>query len=115
MVPFLEKNENTTCQEAGDMVIYSLVTGGRSNEAIAVAGSGRKLVCRNGRRGRLKICCGQPRVGSSPTTSMKLKTGNPKRECQNCLTLSKNLRCSFTFLYSADHSNRRVRRRILFF
>ena len=23
--------------------------------------------CRNGRRGRLKICCGQPRVGSSPT------------------------------------------------
>ena len=24
-------------------------------------------VCRNGRRGRLKICCGQPRVGSSPT------------------------------------------------
>ena len=22
--------------------------------------------CRNGRRGRLKICCGQPRMGSSP-------------------------------------------------
>lgn len=22
--------------------------------------------CRNGRRGRLKICCGQPRAGSSP-------------------------------------------------
>ena len=26
-----------------------------------------KPACRNGRRGRLKICCGQPRVGSSPT------------------------------------------------
>ena len=27
--------------------------------------------CRNGRRGRLKICCGQPRVGSSPTVGIK--------------------------------------------
>ena len=27
--------------------------------------------CRNGRRGRLKICCGQPRVGSSPTAGIK--------------------------------------------
>ena len=28
--------------------------------------------CRNGRRGRLKICCGQPRMGSSPIAgSMK--------------------------------------------
>ena len=27
----------------------------------------RMPACRNGRRGRLKICCGQPRVGSSPT------------------------------------------------
>ena len=26
----------------------------------------RKPACRNGRRGRLKICCGQPRMGSSP-------------------------------------------------
>lgn len=26
--------------------------------------------CRNGRRGRLKICCGQPRVGSSPTAGI---------------------------------------------
>ncbi len=34
------------------------------------------LVCRNGRRGRLKICCGQPRVGSSPTTSIDEKSEN---------------------------------------
>ena len=27
--------------------------------------------CRNGRRGRLKICCGQPRAGSSPAAGMK--------------------------------------------
>ena len=27
----------------------------------------RKPMCRNGRRGRLKICCRQLRVGSSPT------------------------------------------------
>ena len=27
------------------------------------------LVCRNGRRGRLKIFCGRPRAGSSPATS----------------------------------------------
>ena len=26
--------------------------------------------CRNGRRGRLKICCGQPRAGSSPAAGM---------------------------------------------
>lgn len=33
--------------------------------------------CRNGRRGRLKICCGQPRAGSSPAAgslSMALKS-----------------------------------------
>ncbi len=35
------------------------------------------LVCRNGRRGRLKICCGQPRVGSSPTTSIDEKSEIP--------------------------------------
>ena len=35
------------------------------------------LVCRNGRRGRLKICCGQPRVGSSPTTSIDKKSEIP--------------------------------------
>ena len=29
-------------------------------------------VCRNGRRGRLKIFCGQLRVGSSPTTGMNI-------------------------------------------
>lgn len=29
------------------------------------------LVWRNGRRSRLKICRGQPCVGSSPTTSIK--------------------------------------------
>ena len=28
-------------------------------------------VCRNGRRDRLKICCQQWRVGSSPTTGTK--------------------------------------------
>ena len=33
--------------------------------------------CRNGRRGRLKICCGQPRVGSSPTTSIDKKSEIP--------------------------------------
>ena len=27
--------------------------------------------CRNGRRGRLKICCGQPRAGSSPAAGSK--------------------------------------------
>ena len=27
--------------------------------------------CRNGRRGRLKICCGQPRMGSSPIAGIK--------------------------------------------
>ncbi len=33
-------------------------------------------VCRNGRRGRLKICCQQWRVGSSPTTGTKIdRTG----------------------------------------
>ena len=28
--------------------------------------------CRNGRRGRLKICCGQPRAGSSPAAGIKI-------------------------------------------
>ena len=27
--------------------------------------------CRNGRLGRLKICCGQPRMGSSPIAGSK--------------------------------------------
>ena len=31
--------------------------------------------CRNGRRGRLKICCGQPRAGSSPAAG-SIKTPN---------------------------------------
>ncbi len=31
-------------------------------------------VCRNGRRGRLKICCMRVRVGSSPTTGTKSVT-----------------------------------------
>lgn len=30
-----------------------------------------KPACRNGRRGRLKICCGQPRAGSSPAAGIR--------------------------------------------
>ena len=30
-----------------------------------------KPACRNGRRGRLKICCGQPRAGSSPAAGIE--------------------------------------------
>ena len=36
-------------------------------------------VCRNGRRGRLKICCRQLRVGSSPTTGSLNIYGCPRR------------------------------------
>ena len=32
--------------------------------------------CRNGRRGRLKICCGQPRAGSSPAAGIKILEKN---------------------------------------
>ena len=35
--------------------------------------------CRNGRRGRLKICCGQPRAGSSPAAGSKPTTGNVEK------------------------------------
>ena len=35
--------------------------------------------CRNGRRGRLKICCGQPRMGSSPIA------GSFYRESKCCI------------------------------
>ena len=42
-----------SCQIGTDMLIYNSVV--------------KDLpACRNGRRGRLKICCGQPRMGSSP-------------------------------------------------
>ncbi len=42
-----------SCQIGTDMLIYNSVV-----EDLPA--------CRNGRRGRLKICCGQPRMGSSP-------------------------------------------------
>ena len=32
--------------------------------------------CRNGRRGRLKICCGQPRAGSSPAAGINILEKN---------------------------------------
>ena len=35
--------------------------------------------CRNGRRGRLKICCGQPRMGSSPIAGSFMNEESMKR------------------------------------
>ena len=47
-----------SCQIGTDMLIYNSVV--------------KDLpACRNGRRGRLKICCGQPRMGSSPIAGSK--------------------------------------------
>ncbi len=47
-----------SCQIETDMLIYNSVV--------------KDLpACRNGRRGRLKICCGQPRAGSSPAAGSK--------------------------------------------
>ena len=39
-------------------------------------------VCRNGRRDRLKICCQQWRVGSSPTTGTKKKRQFSTEDCR---------------------------------
>ena len=47
-----------SCQIETDMLIYNSVV-----EDLPA--------CRNGRRGRLKICCGQPRAGSSPAAGSK--------------------------------------------
>ena len=47
-----------SCQIETDMLIYNSVV-----EDLPA--------CRNGRRGRLKICCGQPRMGSSPIAGSK--------------------------------------------
>ena len=44
---------------------------------------GRMPACRNGRRGRLKICCGQPRAGSSPAAGIS----NPVHEGERDLNL----------------------------
>ena len=41
--------------------------------------------CRNGRRGRLKICCGQPRAGSSPAAGINLILGKRCKSPQNPL------------------------------
>ena len=45
----------------------------KKSYAIIIFGfnSREKPACRNGRRGRLKICCGQPRAGSSPAAGTR--------------------------------------------
>ena len=53
-----------SCQIETDMLIYNSVV--KTTPA-----------CRNGRRGRLKICCGQPRMGSSPIAGSNVQSVNP--------------------------------------
>ena len=58
------------CQDKENFWIFKKHLHNKPSHVRIIFGCKTQPACRNGRRGRLKICCGQPRAGSSPTAGI---------------------------------------------